>query len=308
MIMLVSACGDKKTPDHRIPVVAAPAGAPHPGSISADSIPADAGQAGPPVLLAADWDAAGVVYLSPIGTFGDSGLKGVDVGEDGDSSFELFSRTYFRRGQDYALYSRGVQHGVVRVSGVSPGACSGIVALAQPPTDLRGILNDTMVRLATNRNPDWTAPVPLRPLSPAQRQTVFRAMSDTLKALPLPDTLRGSEAAVAGWAIPTAHGDTTLLVATMTTQVPDSEGEHVVSLWYVLEVGGGEPRVAFREVFDEHEADVVSFALVDAVDMKRDGWPEIIALTEYYESHDFRILHRKAGRWMETYRGGGAGC
>ncbi len=47
----------------------------------------------------------------------------------------------------------------------------------------------------------------------------------------------------------------------------------------------------------------------DTIDLDEDGTDEVIARTEYYESHDYVILKRSPnGKWKIVYQGGAAGC
>jgi hypothetical protein len=251
------------------------------------------------------WDS---IYLYPIVIWGDTGLTDPLVGEWGDSSFEKFAGTYFRRGQAYSLYSAGVRQGASVVANVERTACSGIVASAQPRLVPPKSAQVASVRLATNAKADWTGPVTIRQLSPLERQWGYAAMSDSLAVREIPDSLRGTADSVWGWMIPTSHGDTAVLVAAMTSMLPDNEGDHEVSLLFIIEVQRKGRRLAYAKLVDAHEADVARFDPVDVTDMDHDGWPEIIVQNQYYESHDYTILERTGGRWGVAYTGGSSGC
>lgn len=77
----------------------------------------------------------------------------------------------------------------------------------------------------------------------------------------------------------------------------DAGGYHTEYVWYSrLAPGTNEARTETMNVFD-------------TIDLDEDGTDEVIATTEYYESHDYVILKRSpSGKWTIVYRGGGSGC
>lgn len=46
----------------------------------------------------------------------------------------------------------------------------------------------------------------------------------------------------------------------------------------------------------------------DVLDLDADGAPELLLRTTYYEAVDWAILSRRAGTWIERYRGAQTGC
>jgi len=77
----------------------------------------------------------------------------------------------------------------------------------------------------------------------------------------------------------------------------DAGGYRAEFVWYSrLAPGTNEARTETMNVFD-------------TIDLDEDGTDEVIATTEYYESHDYVILKRSpSGKWTIVYRGGGSGC
>jgi len=77
----------------------------------------------------------------------------------------------------------------------------------------------------------------------------------------------------------------------------DAGGYRTEYVWYSrLAPGTNEAREETMNVFD-------------TIDLDEDGTDEVIARTEYYESHDYVILKRSpSGKWTIVYRGGGSGC
>jgi hypothetical protein len=77
----------------------------------------------------------------------------------------------------------------------------------------------------------------------------------------------------------------------------DAGGYRTEYVWY------------FRLSPRRNEAREETMNVFDTIDLDEDGTDEVIARTEYYESHDYVILKRSpSGKWTIVYRGGAAGC
>lgn len=75
----------------------------------------------------------------------------------------------------------------------------------------------------------------------------------------------------------------------------DAGGYRAEYVWY------------FRQNASENSTATMN--VFDTIDLDEDGTDEVIARTEYYESHDYVILKRSPnGKWKIVYRGGAAGC
>jgi hypothetical protein len=66
--------------------------------------------------------------------------------------------------------------------------------------------------------------------------------------------------------------------------------------------------VAFIDLHDGIEANVIRPRLVDAIELRSGHAPDVVIRQQYYESVAYRILRRMDGRWVEYFIGGGGGC
>ena len=81
------------------------------------------------------------------------------------------------------------------------------------------------------------------------------------------------------------------------------------NLFIIFEpAAAGKYKAAWTWYHKGGEADLQDRTLVDAVDLDGDGTAEVIAAGHYYESNDYVIYKRQAGKWRPVYKGGGGGC
>lgn len=81
------------------------------------------------------------------------------------------------------------------------------------------------------------------------------------------------------------------------------------NLFIIFEpAAAGKYKAAWTWYHKGGEADLQDRTLVDAVDLDGDGTAEVIAAGHYYESNDYVIYKRQAGKWRPIYKGGGGGC
>jgi hypothetical protein len=81
------------------------------------------------------------------------------------------------------------------------------------------------------------------------------------------------------------------------------------SLFIIFEpvsAGGFKPALVWFHKGAEDAAE--DRRLVDQLDLDGDGKAEVIAEGHYYESNDYIIYKKQAGRWQQVYKGGGGGC
>jgi hypothetical protein len=130
---------------------------------------------------------------------------------------------------------------------------------------------------------------------------------EALRLLPTvrPDTLKLSSA----WAIVFSDGRTWLVGSYLASQPVDSIEDSELSVLVLAPAGERHsvPLLTWSHLGGETSRQVRN--PVDAIDLDRDGVPELITRTTYYESMDYQIWSLRGSAWVELASSlGGSGC
>jgi hypothetical protein len=238
--------------------------------------------------------------LDPIATLHAGELRDPSL-EEGGTLAAAFAREYYRPGRAYPVYSGGERVATAVVVGVEEPVCTGLPARAMLTGGgslRRGLATDEPVELRRSTG---------RPATDAEIGSVRPLVAELWRARDLPEALTtGVEPlSTLTFAVP---GGPRVLAATYRVDL-DPELGNAASLLLIAEDRHGVYRPAFEWFHrSEGEVDVVVAELLDVLDLGRDGDPDLVIRSTYYESWDYRILSRTAGAWAERYRGGGGGC
>ena len=258
-----------------------------------------------PVLFAVSVGSSGYTVLDPIAFIGADSLRAVPPG-DSDSASIRFRRDYYRPGRAYPLWTAGASSGEIAVVEAEEHPCYGLRAEAQ------------LTPSASRPFGNWSAlagVLPRSPRTPVRRPPTLaeKAIIDSLARLEFEK--RGHPGSMIEGARP---------VTTAAVRRNGRAGEILVGTYFVGDRRQGrdqnlalvmiaEPvRSTYQPVWvwwhDAGEVDVVRSEFLDALDINGKGDPELVLRSTYYESWDYAVLTRQAGGWVESFRGGGAGC
>jgi hypothetical protein len=84
--------------------------------------------------------------------------------------------------------------------------------------------------------------------------------------------------------------------------------ERLVAVFVILRANGEAMEVQLDWTNDAVGDGVMSWWLVDVMDLTRDGTPELLIQNSGYEGWHYEILDEVGGEWEVIHRGGGGGC
>lgn len=233
---------------------------------------------------------AGSVYLPPP--------------TDEEAAAKKFTDNYFKPNRTYSVIFGGGRAGSLKVlKNVEPG-CVGILAEVEAQTSVK--LGGKVQALATGSDRIGAGEGSRRAPTEAERAAAL-------------------EVARAVYGV---RGTGPALVRKMTTEnltATDLDrdgkfelvgnfqidaGEYLMhNLFVIFEpTPDGKYKPAFTWFHKGAEGEYEDRTLVDAVDLDGDGTAEVVAEGHYYESNDYVIYQRQAGKWRPIYKGGGGGC
>jgi hypothetical protein len=223
-----------------------------------------------------------------------------------------FAQTYLNN-RLYPLYQQGQLVGRVQSLGLASFGCSEVQNRAE--------LQTTIPLIATSTHPQKTIyflassallmdePVALKPLSMADRDQLQTFGRDQLKTLGLSET-ELQKASLTDAARVDLGGGTVGLVGTVSL-LADSVNTPGATVFMILEKEskGWQPSLVvskrFKSVYGE---DFEGIQFRDALDLDRDGTPELILEVLRNENYQFQVLKRSGKSWQAIYTGGGGGC
>lgn len=265
-----------------------------------------AGRSAPPgasavVFAVKKYDAASAPQMEPIVII--NGGKYTPPPLDDEAAAKKFTGSYFRTGRQYRVLFGGGEAGSLTVEkNVEPG-CVGLVAEVTAQTTAR--LGGEVQALATNSE------------KIGRKESSRRAPTEEERAAAL-ELARAAYSRNAVGAALVKKMKTVNLTATDLERDGkfeligsfQIEGANYVmhNLFIIFEPAGEKYKAALTWYHKGAEGDYADRKLVDAVDLDGDSAAEVIAEGHYYESNDYIIYKRQAGRWREVYMGGGGGC
>jgi hypothetical protein len=114
-----------------------------------------------------------------------------------------------------------------------------------------------------------------------------------------PDSIEGAVLVLAD--------STELVFGVLARRVPYGGTDSTVSIAAAIRRGRGTQRVmSVLRRSPEATEGIESYR--EAVDIDRDGWPEIITQVEYYESYSYILYGFRHRTFGQLYAGGGGGC
>lgn len=222
-----------------------------------------------------------------------------------------FAKTYLNN-RLYPLYQQGQLVGRVQSLGLASFGCS--------DTQNRAELQTNTPLTATSTHPQKTVyflassallsdgPVAPEPLSFTDRDQLQRLGREQLKALGLSEP--ELQKALLTDAARVNLGGTVGLVGTVTL-LADSVNTPGATVFMILEKEsqGWKPSLLVRKRFKSvYGEDFEGMLYRDALDLDRDGTPELILEVLRDENYQFQVLKRNGKNWQAIYTGGGGGC
>ncbi|MBC7882342.1 MAG: hypothetical protein H7Y37_13540 [Anaerolineae bacterium] len=223
-----------------------------------------------------------------------------------------FAQTYLNN-RLYPLYQQGQLVGRVQSNGLASFGCSEVQNRAE--------LQTTIPLIATSSHPQKTiyflassallmdGPVALKPLSDADRNQLQDFGRGQLKALGLSEA-ELQKALLTDAARVDLGGGTVGLVGTVSL-LADSVNTPGATVFMILEKEpqGWQPSLVVRKRFKSvYGEDFEGMQFRDALDLDRDGTPELILEVLRNENYQFQVLKRSGKSWQAIYTGGGGGC
>lgn len=254
-------------------------------------------------LFAAQASGDTAVDLDPIAIYSAGRFDSLPSGGE-DPASEAFRSAAYSSGHRYWLYSGGERVGTVTTTGPGMVGCTGLPGIGLPrPTLLsrwRGLATADSTAALGGRRRAASAPE-LAALRGKARVLLVEA---------------GAQAGVADTASPVEalvyeqpSKGFRWLIASFLVQTSTSSGESDLHAAFVLlEAEPAGARGALTWAHSGLEDDVQIRTLVDLFDFDRDGSPELITMTSYYESWDYQVWRRDAKGWLLWATTGGAGC
>jgi len=221
--------------------------------------------------------------------------------EQGSAEGDLLERLWYSPGTKYHAMSGGVHVGVIRLEGAALAGCTGLPGDASfvekvPAAPLRG--------LAFAREPASHDFV-VEPTA-AEDSIARAALVERLRAAGVADSALVELVWEPVHVVVTPDGARTVITSAGVHAFEDAERQahgHVV-----IEATPAGTRVADASADDGRAIDSAHPEFFDAADLDGDGAPEIVVRNHYYESWDYTIYRRIAGRWQRVFSGGGSGC
>lgn len=220
--------------------------------------------------------------------------------EQGTPEGDLLERLWYAPGTKYHAFSGGAHVGVIELDGAALAGCTGLPGDASfvqkvPAVPLRG--------LAFAREPagrDFLAE------PTADEDSVAReAVVERLRSVGVPD----SALAELDWqpvrVVLTPDGGRTTLASAEVYAFADAEQPAAGFVMIEADVARG---AAVMHAVDGRSMEGGRTEFFDAEDLDGDGSPEIVLRNTYYESWDYTIHRRVAGRWQRLFKGGSSGC
>jgi hypothetical protein len=267
--------------------------------------------AAPPPLLAQRADTLFVakasedsaVDLEAIAIFGAGHFDSLPSGGE-DSASEQFRRLVYAPGHRYWLFAGGARIGELRATGPGKPGCTGLPGSGRPsvrlPSGWQGLAaTDSTARFrGTRRSP-----------SVADLAILHRNARTLLIEAGAPARVADTAQLVDGWTFEVPASGVRWLVGSLRGETTAASGETSVHAAFLLiEIDRNGPHVALSWKHGGGEEDAEMRFPVDIFDFDRDGHPELITMTSYYESRDYQVWRRAADGWALWVITGGAGC
>lgn len=248
------------------------------------------------------YDASVPVHMEPIVVI--SGGKFTAPPTDDEAATKRFTDNYFKPGRMYSMIFGGGRAGSLKVvKNVEPG-CVGIIAEVEAQTSVK--FSSKVRALATGSDRIGAGESSRRAPTEAERASALEVARTVYG-------VRGVGAALV------KRMKVENLTATdlerdgkfeLVGNFQIDAGEYVMhNLFVIFEpMANGKFKPAFTWYHKGGESEFEDREFVDAVDLNLDGTAEVIAEGSYYESNDYVIYQRQAGKWRPIYKGGGGGC
>ncbi len=263
----------------------------------------------PTLLVAVERSDSGEVDLDPIAYVRGRALAQPPDGELGsDSATDAFARRYFAAGRRYFTTMAGARAGTLRVRGAAAGACAGVTGAATIEQAVSSWGPEAARGIALSDDPGAGGVAFGRPLTPAESSRVRALVQQVYQARRVSAALIGKMEAKGSVAVTIPGQADPVLFAAYEIATTRDEDDRVLAVL----LAAGKTADGYRPVFtwygDNLEAEIERPEIWDVADVDGDGTAEVVVKWEYYESWNYGIMRREAGRWREIYRGGGGGC
>ena len=224
---------------------------------------------------------------------------------------EAFIKAYLQD-RIYPLYRHGQLVGRVEATGVVPMGCSALQSGARlqvsvPLTDAAYSAQGLRYLLATSAllvDAPLNGPV----LTNQERDLLVRTALERLKSLGLSQASLKRVQLTDAARINIAERPT--LIGTMSA-LADSVSNPGATVFVILQQEGAAWKLVYsapKRFTDIYGQDFAGQSFRDAVDLDRDGTPELILEQIGNEVYQYEILKRQDGEWRTIYTGGGGGC
>lgn len=223
---------------------------------------------------------------------------------DDEAGAKKFTDTYFRAGRQYRMLFGGGDAGSLSVvKNLEPG-CVGLVAEVTPQTTAP--LGGEVQALATASDKIGAAERARRAPTEAERASALELARAAYGRNAVGAALVKKMKAINLTAVDIERDGRFELIGSFQIDA----GDYLMhNLFMIFEPAAGDRQKAALAWYHKGaEGEYEDRKLVDAVDLDGDGAAEVIAGGHYYESNDYIIYKRQAGRWREVYKGGGGGC
>ncbi len=211
----------------------------------------------------------------------------------------MFAADYYRSGRTYNLLFGGGRSGAATVIGRTSRACISLAASVRLETSIK--VGGWVMALAANSDSLGFAESSRRALSPDERSAVLELARRTYSRRGVPASLTKSITVTNLTAVDLERDGRPEFVGSFRI-----ERNEKAYLLFLLVVKRGEICRIGLQRYDEGLEKGEDF--VDELDLDRDGVDEVITQVSGYETWEYAIYKRKAGRWQRVYKGGGGGC
>jgi hypothetical protein len=235
-------------------------------------------------------------------------LRFVDPMDDDNMTQDDFAARYFRHGRTYRVLAGGGDAGTATVDEEVSLGCESLAASLMPPLpDYRGLAVGSMhvaPRKVVRDEP-----------TAAEKKVLYRLARKAFRDKGVPSALFPDMEGLSLLSADLNHDGKRDLVGAFEAVGDKTKEYHDYHRLFLIamadDAGGYRTEYVWysRLAPGTNEARTETMTLVDTIDLDEDGTDEVIATTNYYESHDYVVLKRSpSGTWGIVYRGAGSGC
>ncbi len=255
------------------------------------------------LLFAVKSDSGRVADLDPIAMSDGLHFDSLPNGNE-DSVSERFRASYFARNRRYRTYAGGHPMGWIVTSGPGEVGCTGLPGRGR----LEPAQTTAWAGLASN-DTSLGGPFRRRSLSPEEKRVLSGFASTALEQAGAPHRLASSAEALKSWAYEGAGGASSMLVGSFVREASAAATDDTtLAVFLVAEKTGASYRTTLTWTHSGVEENRQVRNLVDAIDLDRDGYVEVVTETSYYESYNFQIYKRGKAGWALAYESTMWGC